>query len=105
MEGENNPEMRGVIEAKLQSVFKDFSTKIFKYNDEQVETFIKNKYRPRCEALFADDESNQEMLDDNLGTPDFTRFVQAVIKLQLHMVLSDPPIELSMLSVEGRAGK
>ena len=46
-----------------------------------MKAFIRDKYKPKCEAIFADDESNMEMLDDNLGTPDFTRFVQAVIKL------------------------
>ena len=67
--------MRGVIDAKLSSVFKDFSTKIFKFNDDQVQAFIRKKYKPKCEVIFADDESSMEMMNDNLGTPDFTRFV------------------------------
>ena len=45
------------------------------------------------------------MLDDNIGTMEFIRFVQSIIKLQLHMVLSDPPIELSMLNTKERDGK
>lgn len=45
------------------------------------------------------------MFDENIDTDDFIRFVQAVIKLQLHMVLSDPPIELSMLSTQERQSR
>lgn len=46
-----------------------------------------------------------DMFEDNVETPDFVRFVQAIIKLQLHMVLNEPPIELSMLSCEERSSK
>jgi hypothetical protein len=45
------------------------------------------------------------MFEDNISTPDFIRFVQAIIKLQLHMVLNDPPIELSMLTKIDREKK
>lgn len=45
------------------------------------------------------------MFEDNVETPDFIRFVQAIVKLQLHMVLNDPPIELSMVSVSERETK
>lgn len=94
-----------MIELKLQVVFKDFSTKIFQYSDDQIKTFINEKYRPKCELIIAADDADQDMLEDNLGTEDFVRFVQAIIKLQLHMVLSDPPIELSMMSSRERQEK
>ena len=46
------------------------------------------------------DEDLIEMLEDNIGSSDFIRFIRAIIKLQLHMVLNEPPIELSMMNVE-----
>jgi hypothetical protein len=97
---EADKDLNGVLESKLQSVFKDYSMQIFKYSEDQIKSFLEDKYRPRCMPLFeeADDEDGKEMFEDNVGTPDFVRFVQAIIKLQLHMVLNDPPIELSMLS-------
>jgi hypothetical protein len=32
----------------------------------------------------------------DIGSNDFKRFVRAVLKLSLHMVLNDPPICISM---------
>lgn len=37
-----------------------------------------------------------EELDDNINSMDFKRFIRAVLKLSLHMVLNDPPIYMSM---------
>jgi len=59
-------------------------------------------FKPRCIDLFDDDV---DMFEDNISTPDFIRFVQAIIKLQLHMVLNEPPIELSMLTKVDREKK
>jgi len=55
LDDDNSKEMRGIIDAKLSSVFKDFSTKIFKFDDEEVHSFIENKYKPKCLDIFADD--------------------------------------------------
>lgn len=41
-------------------------------------------------------DGGMEELEDNLGTNDFKRFFKAIFKLTLHMVLNDPPIQLSM---------
>lgn len=101
-------EATDMLQQKLQSVFKDCSTQIFSFTTEQLKEFIEAKYKPRCKAVLEEDEDNDEALDlfeDNVGTPDFIRFVQAIIKLQLHMVLNDPPIELSMLSIAERQAK
>ena len=46
-----------------------------------------------------------EMFEDNVDSADFVRFIKAIIKLQLHMVLNDPPIQLSMLSCKERDQK
>lgn len=62
-------------------MFKDFSIKIFKFSDEQIITFIKENYRPKCTVIFEDDDSQLEIFDENIDTEDFIRFVQAVIKL------------------------
>jgi len=51
---------------KLSSVFKDFSTKI-KFNDDKMQEFKRNKYKPKCEVIFADDASSMKILDENLG--------------------------------------
>ena len=60
---------------------------------------------PRCEGLFDDDEEGAEFFEDNIGTPEFIKFIQAIVKLQLHMVLNEPPIELSMDSIKLRNSK
>lgn len=86
-------------------MFKDYSTQVFSFTTEQIKQFIEADYKPRCESLLADDEDAADMFEDNVGTPDFIRFVQAIIKLQLHMVLNEPPIELSMLSCKQRDEK
>ena len=36
------------------------------------------------------------MFDDSLDQPDFTEFTKVVFKLQMHMVLSEPPIEMQL---------
>ena len=96
-----------MLHKKLQSVFKDYSTQVFSYDTEQVKKFLNEKYKPRCQAILEADEDDEAMdlFEDNVDTPDFVRFVQAIVKLQLHMVLNDPPIELSMLSCAERQTK
>ena len=37
-----------------------------------------------------------EEFEENISTNDFKRFFRAIFKLTLHMVLNDPPIQLSM---------
>jgi hypothetical protein len=68
-----------------------------------VQNFIRDKYKQKCEAIIDDD--SRGLLDSNIDTPDFVKFVQAIIRLQLHMVLSDPPIELSMVGCRERSEK
>ena len=46
------------------------------------------------------DEDDLNVLDQNISSDDFVRFTRAVVKLQLHMVLSEPPIEMQLLSVD-----
>ena len=48
--------------------------------------------------LFTTDD-RIDLLDDNITSDDFLNFVRAVVKLQLHMVLSDPPLEMQLLTV------
>jgi hypothetical protein len=43
--------------------------------------------------------------EDNISTSDFKRFFRAILKLSLHMVLNDPPIQLSMECWERRKEK
>ena len=81
---------------KLQSVFKNNSQAIFSLDDEQIQNFITSKFRENCLPLFEDDV---DVFDENIDTPDFIRFVRQVIALQLHMVLSDPPIEMVALPI------
>ena len=104
----NSTEVKQVtdmLSTKLQSVFKDYSTQIFSYKTEQIKKVIESEYKPRCESILSGDDDAMDMFEDNVGTPDFIRFVQAIVKLQLHMVLNDPPIELSMLCNEERDKK
>ena len=42
---------------------------------------MEKKYRPRCESLLQDDDDATDMFEDNVGTPDFIKFVKAIVKL------------------------
>jgi hypothetical protein len=44
-----------------------------------------------------------EEFEDNISTSDFKRFFRAIMKISLHMVLNDPPIQISMESWESRS--
>ena len=63
------------------------------------------KFKPKClELLNANEESAEkvDMFEENIDSPDFIRFLRAIVKLQLHMVLNEPPIEMSMQPVAQR---
>lgn len=66
-------------------MFKDYSTQIFSYSSQQIKDFIEAKYKPLCSAVLElegeDVDEAKDMFEDNVGTPDFIRFVQAIIKL------------------------
>ncbi len=47
----------------------------------------------------------QDDFEENVSAPDFKRFVRAILKLSLHMVLNDPPIQMSMEGWEARTTK
>lgn len=102
---ESAKQVIAMLETKLQSVFKDYSTLIFDFPTEKIKEFLKSRYKPRCESVLREDEEALELFEESVESSDFTRFVQAIIKLELHMVLNEPPIELSMLSCEERAKK
>lgn len=84
------------LESRLQTVFKDQAHAIFAYSDAELESLIQTKYRENCLPLFDSCEEDLELFDDCLSQIDFKHFTRAVIELQLHMVLSDPPIELQL---------
>ena len=44
-------------------------------------------------------------LEDNIGCPEFTRFMKSALKLVLHMALNDPPIQLHVPTWEERKAK
>jgi len=75
---------------------------VFYLTDEQINDFVVNKYKPRCEGIIGDRDGAEDEFEDNISTPDFKRFVRAVLKLSLHMILNDPPILLSMESWDTR---
>ena len=74
-----------MLQQKLQSVFKDYSTQIFSYSTQQIKDFIEAKYKPLCQAVLEqeceDADDAKDMFEDNVSTPDFIRFVQAIVKL------------------------
>ena len=102
---DENTKVTQMLQQKLQSVFKDQSTSIFDFSTEQIKQFLADKYKPRCTPILEEEDDAFDLFEDNVDTPDFIRFVQAIIKLQLHMVLNEPPIELSMLSCSERTQK
>jgi hypothetical protein len=51
------------------------------------------------------DEDKIEMFVENVESTDFLRFLRAIVKLELHMVLNEPPIEMSLMSVNERLGQ
>lgn len=77
-------------------MFQEYSLKIFQYSDEQIDAFLLQKYKPKCEEIVSFRDGAMEEFEDNISTKDFKRFFRAIFKLNLHMVLNDPPIQLSM---------
>ena len=70
----------------LQSVFQEHNRDIFKFDiDELIEA-----YKQKISV----DEDLQDDLEENVSTDDFQTFVQTVIELNLHMLLSDPQITI-----------
>ena len=51
------------------------------------------------------DPDQIEMFIDNVESTDFLRFLRAIVKLELHMVLNDPPIEMHLMPVNQRLGE
>jgi len=92
----DDPAVKDHLEVKFQSVFQEYSLCIFKLEDSQIEAIVSEKYLPRATALLGVDEEAVEMLDDNAKSPDFSRFVRAAFKLNLHMFLNDPPISMGV---------
>lgn len=92
----DNASVMKYLETKCQSIFQEYSLKIFSLSDSQIQTFIEQKYKPRCLAIVSDRDGAEDDFEDNVSTPDFKRFVRAILKLSLHMVLNDPPILMSM---------
>jgi hypothetical protein len=45
----------------------------------------------------------EDMFVENVDSPDFIRFLRAIVKLQLHMVLNEVPIEMMLQPVEKRS--
>ena len=79
--------------------------KVFQISDEQINSFLQNKYLKNCEEIVALREGALEEFQDNIGANDFKRFFRAIYKLSLHMVLNDPPIQLSMEPWQSRSQK
>jgi hypothetical protein len=50
------------------------------------------------------DEDKIEMFIENVESTDFLRFLRAIVKLELHMVLNEPPIEMHLMPVNERLG-
>ena len=91
-------ELKG-LEKKLQGVFQDNSAKIFDFSEAKLKQFTEEKFKPKCLELLKMNEQSAEKEDmflENVDSPDFIRFVRAIVKLQLHMVLNEPPIEMML---------
>eukprot|EP00347_Sterkiella_histriomuscorum_P023932 403332886 len=86
----------GYLDTKFQSIFQEYSLKVFYLSDAEIHKFVMDKYKPRCEGIISQRDGAEDDFEDNISSPDFKRFVRAVMKLSLHMVLNDPPIMLNM---------
>ena len=72
---EQTKQVTDMLQTKLQSVFKDYSTQVFSYTTDQIKKFIEDEYKPRCQSILTDDDDALDMFEDNVNTPDFIRFV------------------------------
>lgn len=73
------------------------------------------KYIPRIEEMDFEDEDRKEEALEYLKSyvdekspdysPDFINFFKAVMKLNLHMFLNDPPISVAAMSIKERKQK
>ena len=78
---------------------------MFQLTDDEIKDFVIKKYKPRCEGIVAERDGAEDDFEDNISSPDFRRFVRAVFKLSLHMILNDPPIMMNMDSWNVRREK
>jgi len=53
--------------------------KIFSLSDQQIDKFVADKYKPRCEDIIAERDGAMDEFEDNVSTNDFKRFVRAVL--------------------------
>ena len=47
----------------------------------QIDSFLQEKYKPRCEDIVSQRDGALEEFEDNITTNDFKRFFRAVLKL------------------------
>lgn len=94
---------------RMDTVFQEHSMSIFKLSDKEIDDIVRQQYLPRVKQMEFESEERrdeaEEMLEENLFTPDFKKFYQAVLRLCLHMNLNDPPIKIFSLSIEERKQK
>jgi hypothetical protein len=77
---------------RLQSVFQEHSRDIFKFEPSEIIEIY------RVKIMGCVDDDLQEDLQENIGSEDFENFVKTILDLNLHMVLNDPPINLSLMT-------
>jgi hypothetical protein len=101
-----NKEGREHLSKRMATVFQEHSMSIFSLTDDQIDSVIKDKYLPKLENMEFESEERkeeaQELLDDNINSPDFKKFFRAVMRLSLHMFLNDPPIQVATQTIVER---
>jgi len=75
-----------MLSKNLHSVFQEHNRDIFKFESSEIIEIYKHK--------ISVDEDLEDDLEENISSDDFQTFVQTVIDLCLHMVLSDPQISI-----------
>ena len=81
------------LKNKLQSVFQEHSKTIFKFSDDDLNNLIDTVYKPRVQEVI---DEHSDDFEDNVSADEFKTFLKTMVDLNLHMVLNDPPIMLSV---------
>lgn len=82
-----------MLSKNLHSVFQEHNRDIFQFKSSEIIEIYKQK--------ISVDEDLEDDLQENISSDEFQAFVQTVIDLCLHMVLSDPQISIPWKNGQG----
>ena len=84
----------------MQPIFQEFSLRIFEFSEDFFDSLLEKHYLPSCRTLLSDEEMIE--FEENVRGEDFKAFARSLHKVVLHIALSEPPLQLDLVSIEER---